>query len=112
MCSIHCTTITGEFWSYRSPPIYNLKYFEFLAATGGGVAYLPASIDFNFIASNAADFIDSVLEIRKSYPFSSFSITNGTPTGMKMSIFSYQLFDFDFRFALEIENTIHALIQK
>lgn len=99
------TTLIGEYWSYVEPTQYKFRYFEFDPARGGMASH-GASLVLEVDVDSAPALIDSILGLKENYPLSDMSSQTAGSTGLKLKIFGYHLYDFDFNFALEIETLI------
>lgn len=97
--------ILGVYWYFKFPEnLYHFKFFKFLEGYGGhadNAAELVVRIQVN----HPDDFIGKLEELKSRFK-SSFLHLNINENQLIITIGSHQLFDFDFQFALEIEELL------
>nr|WP_315029321.1 hypothetical protein [uncultured Chryseobacterium sp.] len=97
--------ILGVYWYFKFPEnLYHFKFFKFFEGYGGhadNAAELIASVQID----NTEQFIQK-LETLKAQFKKAFLHLNIDKHKLVITVGSYQLFDFYFQFALEIENLL------
>lgn len=97
--------ILGVYWYFKSPEnLYHFNFFKFFEGYGGhadNAAELAARVQ----VENIDDFIGKLEDLKTLFK-ESFLFLNINENQLIISIGSHQLFDFDFQFALEIEELL------
>ncbi|MDN3691818.1 hypothetical protein QWZ06_05910 [Chryseobacterium tructae] len=97
--------ILGVYWYFKFPEdLYHFKFFKFFEGYGGhadNAAELAAKVQ----VENTDDFIGKLEDLKTRFK-EAFLFLNLNENQLFINIGSYQLFDFYFQFALEIETLL------
>lgn len=97
--------ILGVYWYFKFPEnLYHFKFFKFFEGYGGH-ADNAAELIVRIQVDNIEDFIVKLEELKTRFK-KVFLHLNINKNQLIISIGSHQLFDFDFQFALEIEELL------
>lgn len=97
--------ILGVYWYFKFPEdLYHFKFFKFFEGYGGH-ADNAAELVVRVQVDHLDDFIGKLEELKSRFK-SAFLHLNINENQLIISIGSHQLFDFDFQFALEIEDLL------
>ncbi|WP_160136528.1 hypothetical protein [Chryseobacterium sp. c4a] len=105
--------ILGVYWYFKFPEdLYHFKFFKFFEGYGGhadNAAELAARVQ----VENTDDFIGKLEDLKTRFK-EAFLFLNINENQLIINIGGYQLFDFQFQFALEIETLLtreNAILQ-
>lgn len=97
----------GKSWSYDFPQeIYKLNYFKFSSANGGAGSSPPELKCIFEIKNSEQKFIEEIEKILNIYKDTNLNISKDNNGILKIEIFEWVLFDYDFQLVNKIEETI------
>jgi len=95
----------GLYWYFKAPEgIYPFHFFEFHAAIGGH-ANDPAELECTYVTLFGEKIKEEIAELISEYPYA-FCILKEEGDAQSIIIGNYELHDYDFLFALEIEKIL------
>lgn len=97
--------ILGVYWFYKFPEgLYNYSFFKFIKGLGGH-ANDAAEIQARVYVKDLEHFLDKIKTLKQQYPKAYLSIkTDGSD--LLINIGDYNLYDYHFQFAEEIEQIL------
>ncbi len=101
----------GKTWSYDFPKeTYNLNYFSFTSAIGG-IGSTPPEIKCTLkIKDSEQKFLEEVNELFKIYKDTNLTILKDNNGVLKIEIFEWTFFDYDFQLISKIEDILEKYV--
>lgn len=98
----------GVYWFFEAPKnLYQFDYFTFHKGRGG-FAYNPTDLAVSFESQYVDDILKQINELSTHFPYHSGLFIYYDHNRVMIEISSYHFFDYDFLFALKIEEILSS----